>query len=252
MKSEENQINGFTFFRNYYDIVDNLPEDQKKEMLVAIVDYVFNDKEPSFDGVLLAVFNAIRMGLDTSKNRAGNARNRGEKPSQNQKQIKTKSKQNQKEIKTKSNENQKSSSDLSYSYSNSYSNSLSILENKGVGEETFSNAQIEKVVVDNWNKIGLSHVQSLSKSRKDKIRLRVKEQGLERVLEAFRRVEQSSFLMGDNKQGWKCTFDWLFANDSNIVKVLEGNYDDRKTIENVTSNPFLKSIIKDKLKEYQK
>ena len=106
-----------------------------------------------------------------------------------------------------------------------------------------------QTIVDEWNKIGLARVQSLSKSRQDKIRLRVKEQGLERVLEALKHVERSSFLMGNNKQGWKCSFDWIFSNDSNIVKVLEGNYEDRPSPNKVTGNVFLRSIIKDKMKE---
>lgn len=251
MGNEDNQLNGFTFFRNYYNIVDNLPEADKQKMLVAIINYVFKDKEPDFDGLLLAIFNTIRMGLDTSKNRAGNARNRGERLSQNQNETKSKSNQNQKQIKNKSNENQKTSSDLSYS--NSYSNSNSnILEKEGVGGKNFlekpKNSEIEKAVVDEWNKVGLARVKTLSKTRKDKIRLRVQELGLERVVEAIRRVPRSRFLMGDNKQHWTCSFDWLFTNDSNIVKVLEGNYEDHD-VGVATSNPFLRSMLNDRKKE---
>lgn len=112
-----------------------------------------------------------------------------------------------------------------------------------------NNSEIEKVVVEEWNKIGLASVQSLSKTRKAKIRLRVQEQGLERVVEALRRVPQSRFLMGDNKQGWKCSFDWIFSNDSNIVKVLEGNYEDNNAGKVETSNPFLRSLLNDRRKE---
>ena len=40
-------------------------------------------------------------------------------------------------------------------------------------------------------------------------------------------MQQSKFLKGDNKRGWKASFDWLFENDKNWVKVYEGNYDNK-------------------------
>ena len=45
--------------------------------------------------------------------------------------------------------------------------------------------------------------------------------------EVFTNAENSSFLKGDNDRGWTASFDWLI-NKENIVKVLEGNYADRK------------------------
>ena len=39
------------------------------------------------------------------------------------------------------------------------------------------------------------------------------------------KMQASHFLRGDNKRGWKASFDWLFENDKNWVKVYEGNYD---------------------------
>lgn len=46
---------------------------------------------------------------------------------------------------------------------------------------------------------------------------------------AFKKAQESSFLKG--KIGtWKANFDWMM-NGGNLVKILEGNYDDRKTVE---------------------
>ena len=50
----------------------------------------------------------------------------------------------------------------------------------------------------------------------------------------FEKMEDSKFLRGDNSRGWKATFDWLFSNEKNWVKVAEGNYDNR--IGNTTNN----------------
>ena len=38
------------------------------------------------------------------------------------------------------------------------------------------------------------------------------------------KIQESNFLKGDNKLGWRASFDWLFENGKNWVKVYEGNY----------------------------
>lgn len=43
----------------------------------------------------------------------------------------------------------------------------------------------------------------------------------------FEKAEASDFLKGANKRNWSATFDWLIS-DSNMAKVLDGNYDSRK------------------------
>lgn len=43
----------------------------------------------------------------------------------------------------------------------------------------------------------------------------------------FEKAEASTFLRGENGRDWSAKFDWLIA-DTNMPKVLEGNYDDRK------------------------
>ena len=42
----------------------------------------------------------------------------------------------------------------------------------------------------------------------------------------FEKAEASSFLKGKNSSNWSATFDWLIK-DSNMAKVLDGNYDDK-------------------------
>ena len=42
---------------------------------------------------------------------------------------------------------------------------------------------------------------------------------------AVLRCQEVPFLRGENPRNWKASFDWLIANDSNVVKVLEGRYD---------------------------
>ena len=88
---------------------------------------------------------------------------------------------------------------------------------------------------DLWNETckGFNNVHTLSKSRKAKISVRVTEMGavdeaMETSEKLFRKVSESKFLNGDNDRSWKASFDWLFENDKNWVKVMEGNYDNRE------------------------
>ena len=49
---------------------------------------------------------------------------------------------------------------------------------------------------------------------------------IEHFRTVFEKAQASSFLRGANDRNWMATFDWLIK-DSNMAKVLGGNYDDR-------------------------
>ncbi len=76
-------------------------------------------------------------------------------------------------------------------------------------------------------------VKKLTDSRKNKIRIRITElrkqfpgtDYLTVLQELFEKMEASDFLRGNNKKGWKASFDWIFENGINWLKVYEGNYD---------------------------
>ena len=68
-----NEIKSFTFYKNYYELIDNLPQEDKRLMLEVIVDYIFRDVEPiGLEKMNLAIWNNIKMPLDTSKKQALN------------------------------------------------------------------------------------------------------------------------------------------------------------------------------------
>ena len=70
--------------------------------------------------------------------------------------------------------------------------------------------------------------------RKDKILRRLSEMGGMKILEqVFCKMEASDFLKGNNRTGWKATFDWVFKNSDNWMKILEGNYDNQITQKNI-------------------
>lgn len=99
---------------------------------------------------------------------------------------------------------------------------------------TNTNPTTKDTLLSSWNdlagKCGLSKIMSITKSRQAKIKTRekdIKDFTTTFVL-ALGKIEKSKFLKGENNNGWKVTFDWLVENDSNIMKVIEGNYDNNK------------------------
>lgn len=91
-----------------------------------------------------------------------------------------------------------------------------------------------KEIKEMWNTTCTSFPKlfTISENRKNKMRLRISEMGgidkaLPLLKQVFEKMQESSFLKGDNKRGWKASFDWLFENDKNWVKVFEGNYDNK-------------------------
>lgn len=90
-----NNINGYTFFRNYHDSLNDLSLEDKKELLVAIDDFIFEDIEPEFDGFKNTIWKLIKPNLTASKNKSSNYQTRTKKKSK-----KTKSKSNEDDVNT--------------------------------------------------------------------------------------------------------------------------------------------------------
>ena len=115
------------------------------------------------------------------------------------------------------------------------------VENPNLGKSTrIKNTNLDKNNNINYNdffnlwnefatKNNKAKLAKLSDSRKKKIALRLKE--YKNLLEIFtyvlKKSETSNFLLNGNFY----TFDWLFENDTNILKVYEGKYDNGKSQE---------------------
>lgn len=86
-------------------------------------------------------------------------------------------------------------------------------------------------LIQKWNELPetVSKISTLKKDtqRYKMLSQRISEYGIDKVLEAIEKIKQSSFLQGSNNKGWTITFEW-FVRPNNFVKVLEGNYADKK------------------------
>ena len=98
-------MNGFTIYKEYYELITLLTEREQQELLLAITKFMFEDVEPTLNDKQTKIFNNLRRPLEKSKKRSkcGSIT----KSNENQEENETKIKENQKEIKTKSNESQK-------------------------------------------------------------------------------------------------------------------------------------------------
>ena len=83
-------------------------------------------------------------------------------------------------------------------------------------------------IVDLYNNtcVSFPRVVSISENRKKAIRARLKTYCVEDLKKVFEIAEKSDFLKGKNDRNWTATFDWMLK-DSNLAKILEGNYNNR-------------------------
>ena len=88
----------------------------------------------------------------------------------------------------------------------------------------------------------LPSCQKLTPSRIKAINARIKEHGKEVVVSVIRKASKSKFLNGENKEGWKANFDWIF-NPNNFVKILEDNYQPKQQKqEHIPTYPRLEEV----------
>ena len=96
-------------------------------------------------------------------------------------------------------------------------------------------------IVDMYNDtcVSFPRLKSLSENRKKSIKARLKTYSYDDFKTLFEKAEASDFLKGKNNKDWSATFDWLIK-DSNMAKVLDGNYDNRSGTQKM-DNPKRKS-----------
>jgi uncharacterized protein YdaU (DUF1376 family) len=80
----------------------------------------------------------------------------------------------------------------------------------------------------------LAKIREFTRERQAKCQARIKshsndpESYLASFRQGVRQAAKTPFLCGENDNGWRASFDWFIANDTNLSKVLEGRYDARQ------------------------
>ena len=124
-------------------------------------------------------------------------------------------------------------------YNNNYINN-SYYNNTSVQKEKINFSFVCEEIKNKWieiaNTFGLSGTRlKINEKRKKSIKTLLKEYTIEEIFQAMEKIYVSKFLQGDNKNNWQITFDW-FINKANLLKVLEGNYDDKVNTDSSPKN----------------
>lgn len=97
-----------------------------------------------------------------------------------------------------------------------------------VSKDTIRQTDVRRVI-DEWNTLeefGINPVKRMTSKREQAVKARIRQNHMDDILEAIENIRHSSFLQGQNKEGWMITFDW-FLKPGNFAKVFEGNYLDK-------------------------
>ena len=250
MNETEEKVS-FVFYRSWWNGIANLPREIQGEVLTAIVEYGLNGETTgSLKPIAKAVLELVKPQMDATRARYENGKKGAEhgklggNPNFKKGQPNPYYKE-EKDNRTLPQDNPGITPALPQD--NPY-NVICNMDNEIItdnlpspsNEEEASCARKGKAnlfadIKRLWNETCTSYpkIVNLAESRKNKMRVRIEEMGgTEKAMpilrELFGKMQASRFLKGDNTRGWKATFDWLFENDKNWVKVYEGNYDKPK------------------------
>lgn len=236
------------------DIFENLPKEKAGELIQAIYRYQRTGSVAIGDPVLSAVFEMIKVKMDEDgekyrkKVRANqeNGRKGGRPKTQNNPVGFFETQMNP----------QKPDTDTDTVIDAEYVSERDIVSNSDEldmsAEPTANNSYKvpyqEIVKAYHETCVSLPGIRSVSDARRKLMRSRYHEHGLDAIKIVFDKAEASDFLTGRKEPYWNgCGFDWLMK-PSNFLKVLEGNYDNKKNRSSPNSNnPFL-DMLKEEMR----
>lgn len=99
-----------------------------------------------------------------------------------------------------------------------------------VSKDTIRQTDVQRTITE-WNSLeefGIKPVKRMTPKREQAVKARIRQNHMDDILEAIENIRHSSFLQGQNKNGWMVTFDW-FLKPGNFAKVFEGQYADKST-----------------------
>lgn len=200
------EIKGFSFYKSYYDCLQDLDKKDQYEMLDAMLDYVFRNKKPKLKGIKKTIWTIIEPNLNTSKNRS-NGNSGAPKGNQNACKIRENEEKNE-TIKKQSKNNQNSINDikdislsLSYSLSSSLSYSNSSIINNSILNKLF----IEYIKLREDNNYTLSEtvisrlINKLEKANDDEERQEMLEQAINGKWKDLYQSEQKKPSKGERR-----------------------------------------------------
>lgn len=109
-------------------------------------------------------------------------------------------------------------------------------EKKGVKPETIMPTDPESCrELYNSVCVSLPKCAPLTPRRRKAVEARLKRFTPKELRTAFTKAQESSFLRGERGSGWKASFDWIMQRDSNVLKILNGYYDDAPAVVDIST-----------------
>ena len=257
MAEDEVYRDYFIFYRSFRDALNELPDDMRGKLYTAIADYALDFIEPTLDDAICRAFwSLIKPQLDANIRRSmagkkgGNPHlKKGKKyteqgssnvePSTEQgssngssnvepstEQGSSNVEPNKNKNKNKNNEEDKPSSDEEGMSSENSDDPAK--EKEKYDFEAFCrffNRELQEA------KSVIPRISKITGTRKNSISARLREFTEEDLRTVVHKAATSDFLNGKNNRGWIADFNWIFR-PNNFPKVLEGNYDNDKILQN--------------------
>ena len=114
------------------------------------------------------------------------------------------------------------------------------IKNNNISKDIYVSTGVD-LVIEKWNSLNLSKIVNIKGNRLKMLNARIKEYEIGGILTAIKNIEKSNFLKGQNNKNWIITFDW-FIRPNNFIKVLEGNYTNRKEKPQHEANRVLERV----------
>lgn len=251
--------NSFIFYKGWREAIKDLPDDVRLEIYESIIEYATTGNLRGLKPMANIAFNFIKIDIDrdtekymsiVERNKSNGSKG-GRPKSENPKEPKEPTKLtglfgNPKEPTKPDNDNE---------YDNDYvddnDSHLKKKETSPKGESKKDELSLfpeEKIdwggLMDYFNstfKGKLPAIKSIDAKRKKAIKARVAQYGKQAIFDVFQLVLDSPFLLGQNDKNWRCTFDWIFKS-ANFTKILEGNYNGKRTDTAATRRESVSSL----------
>lgn len=230
----------FILYTEYDEQISLLDTMQKGILLDAIMAYTTDRELPTMDGIVKMCFSFIRSRLDRDAQKYEEKCEKRKEAGKNAASARWKKESSECDsMRTDANaceriqDTQPECDSMRFIHDNEYeydpdndneNDKLSVSDETDCGTSPTDTAQ----VIEAWNSLGITPIRSIRPDTERGIwfKKRVRDYGIENILEAIENVRRSDFLMGKTDRPFNLTFDW-FIRPNNFIKVLEGNYSNK-------------------------
>lgn len=225
----------FVFYRDWHEGLKNLPSEVKVELYDAIVAFALDGIEIELSPTAKIVFGFIRPRIQKDLEKYQNILNIRSEAGRRGAISKEQKKQMLAKVANAAEEKQTQANSASASYNDMICNDMICNDNNedasaSLSARTDSTDSIDYVsIMTHYNEAvhgkAMAKCVKVTEGRKNAIRARIREFGLDQVLLAIDIASASAFLNGHNDKNWRADFDFVFR-ASSMAKILEHKYDD--------------------------